>query len=66
MDEHCRDCTVRKGIVDTFKTGKSFTGASTILTIKDDDEIKPYSMTITTESAGNLGLVRIDRFQKID
>ncbi len=65
LDEHCQDCVIRNTMVETFKTGRSFTGASTILTIKHDDGIHPYSMTITTENIGKLALVRIDQFLKI-
>ncbi len=65
LDEHCQECKIRNAIVETFKTGQSFTGISTVLTIKSNDEFKPYSVTITTESVGKLALVRIDQFQKI-
>ncbi len=65
LDGHCQDCRIRNTVVETFKTGKSFAGVSAVLNIKSDNEFRPYSMTITTESVGHLALVRIDRFRKI-
>ena len=64
MDVHCQDCIIRNSIVETFKTGTSFNGISTFLNIKKNDEIKPYSIAISTEKVGPLALVRIDRFEK--
>ncbi len=56
---------IRNTIVETFKTGTSFTGVSTILTRRDENGTGRYSMTITTERVGALALVRIDQFRKI-
>lgn len=65
LDDHCRECRIRNTIVETFKTGKSFAGVSGILTIKRDDKLKHYSLTISTESIGDLALVRIDLFRSM-
>lgn len=61
-DINCDNCRIKKAVVETFVTGKSFEGISTVLQITEDNEIRSYDMQVSTEKVGDLALLRIDRF----
>ena len=62
MDANCEPCKIKNAIVDTFNTGESCNGVATTLQIKKADGIKDYVMQVSTERAGDLALVRVERF----
>jgi hypothetical protein len=61
-DANCENCKIKNAIVDTFNTGESYSGVATTLQIKKADGIKDYVMQVSTEKAGDLALVRVERF----
>jgi PAS domain len=61
-DVNCEPCKIKNAIVDTFNTGESHHGVATTLQIKKADGIKNYVMQVSTEKAGDLALVRVERF----
>jgi hypothetical protein len=61
-DVNCEHCKIKNAIVDTFNTGESRNGVATTLQIKKSDGIKDYVMQVSTEKAGDLALVRVERF----
>jgi PAS domain len=62
MDVNCEPCKIKNAIVDTFNTGESHNSVATTLQIKKADGIKDYVMQVSTEKAGDLALVRVERF----
>ena len=63
-DENCEDCKIKNSIVDTFTSGKSYDGVSTVLEIKKNNSKKPYVLKVSTEKVGDLALIRIDKYDK--
>lgn len=63
-DPNCDDCKIRNAVVETFKTGKAFNRVSTRLEIKKREKMTPYLVEVSTERAGELALLRIDRYEK--
>ncbi|MFZ2162405.1 MAG: PAS domain-containing protein [Sideroxyarcus sp.] len=61
-DENCENCKIKNAIVNTFTTGESHNGVATALQIKKPDGIKECIMQVSTERAGDLALVRVERF----
>jgi hypothetical protein len=62
-DINCNNCKIKNAVVETFSTGASFKGVSTVLEIKKN-EIIAFDMQVTTERVGDYALLRIDRFEK--
>jgi hypothetical protein len=62
QDANCENCKIKNAIVDTFNTGEPQNGVATTLQIKKSDGIKNYVMQVSTEKAGDLALVRVERF----
>jgi hypothetical protein len=60
-DAHCEPCTIRKAIVDTFESGTPHRAAAE-LQVRKDGTTKACAIEISTEKAGELALVRIERF----
>lgn len=63
-DINCENCKIKKAVVETFTTGASFSGVSTVLKIKKHDEINAYNMRVTTEKVGDYALLRIDQYER--
>jgi len=63
-DVHCEGCRIKDAIVNTFKTGASSGGVSTVLEIRKNSGIAAYQITVSTEKLDNFALLRIDRFEK--
>ena len=64
-DVNCEYCKIRNSVVETFTSGKSFNGVSTVLDTKKNNIIKPYNLQIATEKVGDLALLRIDKYEKL-
>ncbi|MEW6599661.1 MAG: hypothetical protein AB1499_01690 [Nitrospirota bacterium] len=65
IDLNCEECKIRNSVVETFTSGKSFNGVSTVLDIKKNNLIRPYNLQIATEKVRDLALMRIDRYEKL-
>ncbi len=65
-DVNCEDCKIKNAVVETFTSGKSSDGASTVLDIKNNDSTIPYKLRVSTEKVGELALIRIDQYEKKD
>lgn len=63
-DPGCENCKIKDAIVDTFVSGNPCAGVSTQLEIKKPDGIVTYAVQVSTEMAGDLALVRIDRYER--
>lgn len=59
-DAHCEPCSIKAAIVATFK-GISM-HAESPLQVRRDQAFRPYRLRISTTSAGEFALVRIDFF----
>lgn len=64
IDINCKNCTTKNAVVETFATGKSFKGVSTVLDVSKNGEIQVYNLKISTERVGELALVRIEQYNK--
>lgn len=65
-DVHCKSCTIRRTVLETFATGRSFVKVRTYPDIQLVEEVKTMSLTITTEKAGDVVLLRIDELWEQD
>ena len=65
-DINCEHCAIKNAIVDTFVTGNAHAGVSAPLQVKKADGMKNYTVQVSTEKAGDLALVRIDRYDDQD
>jgi hypothetical protein len=64
-DANCKDCNIKNSVVETFTSGKSFNGVSTVLDVKKNNLIKSYNLQIATEKIGDLALIRIDKYEEL-
>jgi len=62
QDVHCKSCTIRNTVLETFKTGKSFTHVQAFPDIQFEQDIKTMSVEISTEKVADVVLLRIDDF----
>ena len=62
LDPNCRDCAIKKAIVDTLVEKKPSTKIYSLLNVLGPDQIVPYHLEIRTEPIGDFALVRIDRY----
>jgi len=65
-DVHCKTCTIRNTVLDTFATGKSHLAVRAFPDIQFDNYIKTMSVRISTEKVGEVVLLRIDDFGDIE
>jgi hypothetical protein len=63
-DIHCENCKIKNAVVETFTTGVSCNGVSTVLEIKKNGEVNAYDLQVTTEKVGDYALLRIDRYER--
>ncbi len=63
-DDNCENCKIKNSVVDTFTSGKSYDGVSTVLEIKMNDSKKPYTLQVSTEKVGDFALIRIDQYDE--
>ena len=57
---HCKSCTIRNTVLETFATGKSFVEVPAYPDIQQFGEVKTMRLIISTEKIGNVVLLRID------
>jgi PAS domain-containing protein len=60
---HCKSCTIRNTVLETFATGHSFVDVLAYLDVYLGDEIRPATMKLSTEKVGGIVLLRIDDFE---
>lgn len=61
-DVNCESCAIKAAIVDTFDTATPHDGVTSGLTLRKADGDKRCVLQVSTEKAGDLALVRIDRY----
>ncbi len=61
-DPHCEPCTIKGAIVNTFSTCQPHRSVAATLQVSKAEGIRPYTLQVSTEKAGDLALVRIERF----
>lgn len=61
-DVNCESCAIKAAIVDTFDTATPHDGVTFGLTLRKADGDKRCVLQVSTEKAGDLALVRIDRY----
>ncbi len=57
---HCKTCTVRRSVVDTYTTGRPLVRVPAYADIAMFAETKPIRYLISTEKIGELVMLRID------
>ncbi len=62
-DENCEDCKIKNSVVETFAKGSSYERIATVLDIKKNGAIEPFTMQVSTEKVGTFALIRIDTYQ---
>ncbi|MFC1889223.1 PAS domain-containing protein [Thermodesulfobacteriota bacterium] len=60
QDIHCKSCTIRNTVLETFETGKSFERILAYPDIHVDEEVKNACLELSTEKVGGMVLLRID------
>ncbi|MDP6634862.1 MAG: hypothetical protein QGG42_08200 [Phycisphaerae bacterium] len=61
-DVHCKSCTIRNTVLETFATGKDFLHVQAYPDIQLDGDVKTMSLEISTEKVADVVLLRIDDF----
>jgi len=59
---HCKSCTIRNTVLETFETGKSFEHVQAFPDIQLGEDVKTMSLEISTEKVADVVLLRIDDF----
>ncbi len=57
---HCKTCTIRISVTETFKTGKCFRRVPAYLDRADRDAVQRIGFLISTEKVGDVVLLRVD------
>lgn len=65
-DPNCEHCKIKEAIVSTFDTGIPHDRVTTHLSVRKGETVKTYTLQVTTRKAGDLALVRIDRYETDD
>lgn len=63
-DVNCEGCRIKNAVVETFTTGKAFSGVSADLEIRNNSITTKYHVQVSTERLGKFALLRIDRFEQ--
>lgn len=63
-DANCENCKIKAAIVETF-AGNSFAYVESPLVVKKGDKLLDYVLRISTEKAGDMAMVRIDKYQMV-
>jgi hypothetical protein len=66
FDVHCRSCTIRNTVLDTFATGKSHTSVSAYPDIETPSGVKTMRYQISTVKVGDFVMLRIDDIREKD
>ena len=64
-DVHCRSCTIRNTVLDTFATGRCFERIRAYPDIEFGQEIRHMCFEISTEKFGIFVLLRIDNVRDV-
>ena len=59
---HCSGCAIRRAVIETFATGKSLVNVPAYLN-RNPDSPRRIDLTISTEKAGDVVLLRVDGLQ---
>jgi hypothetical protein len=62
--QHCLSCTIRNTVIETFATGQPHSRVPAYPDIEILDDVKKFSMIISTEKVGNFVLLRIDELHE--
>jgi PAS domain-containing protein len=60
---HCKSCTIRRTVKDTFDSGTSYVHVPAYQDIRTPNEIKQIRFLISAEKAGDFVILRIDEMQ---
>jgi len=63
---NCDNCKIKNAIINTFATAQSHQGVQTILDIKKKNAINHYFIQVSTEKIGDLVLVIVDTYIKMN
>ena len=62
---HCSGCTIRRTVMETHSTGKSFIKVPASLDINTSKDPQKIKLLISTERLDDLVFLRIDRMKKV-
>lgn len=65
-DPGCEECPLKNAIVDTFTSGRSYQGVAATLQVKKVGGNEYRIVQVSTEKIGELALVRVERYARID
>jgi len=63
---HCKACTIRNTVLETFETGNSFLHVKAFPDIQVGQDIKTLSLEISTEKVADVVLLRIDDYSEVE
>jgi len=61
---HCKSCTIRNTVLQTFQTGESFMRVKAYPDIQVGHAVKTFTVEITTEKVGDVVLLQVDEFRE--
>jgi hypothetical protein len=61
---HCKSCTIRNTVLETFETGNGFSRVKAYPDIQVGQSVKTFSIVITTEKVGDFVLLQVDEFRE--
>ncbi|MEW6355294.1 MAG: hypothetical protein AB1696_03135 [Planctomycetota bacterium] len=64
--EHCKSCTIRQTVLETFATGKGFVRVRAYPDIQTGKDEKTMCIEISTEKIGDYVLLRIDDLRDVE
>jgi hypothetical protein len=57
---HCKSCTIRRTVLDTFATGRSFVRVPAYPDVQTESGVKTLNVWISTEKVGTFVLLQIE------
>jgi PAS domain-containing protein len=61
---HCKACTIRNSVIETFSTGRSLTNVPAHISVSPASTTPPVRFLISTEKVNDIVLLRIDDVQR--
>jgi PAS domain-containing protein len=61
---HCKSCTIRNTVLETFQTGDGFRRVKAYPDIQVGQSVKTFTVEITTEKVGDFVLLQVDEFSE--
>jgi len=61
---HCKTCTIRNTVTETFETGREFVHVQAFPDVQVGQAVKTMSLEISTEKVADVVLLRIDDFSE--